>query len=103
MVDGDTVDAMVDLGFGIFKKERFRLLGIDAPEKRGATREDGEAAKAFLEVLLAKLTPISIKTKKDKQGKYGRYLGTLCGLQDGRLIDINFQMIQAGHAKEYMK
>ena len=74
--DGDTVTALVDLGFGITNKIKVRLKGINTPELRGAERAQGIISRDFLrEKILNK--DIVIETFKDKKGKYGRYIGTL--------------------------
>ena len=76
VVDGDTVTARVDLGFGIERTDRFRLYGINAPEMKLDTKIAGEASKARLaELVLNKQVVIS--TYKDKREKYGRYLATI--------------------------
>ena len=78
VVDGDTVDVDIDLGFGVWMhKERVRLYGIDTPESRTRDLEEkkyGKAAKAFLEAKLKEGTPL-LRTFKDGVGKYGRILG----------------------------
>jgi micrococcal nuclease len=73
--DGDTITCDVDLGFGIvFKKQKIRLYGINTPELRGDEREDGLKARDYLrEKILDK--KIILETKKDKKGKFGRFLG----------------------------
>lgn len=77
IVDGDTFDAVVDLGFSIYQKDRFRLYGIDTPETYRpsckAELEHGKAAKQLVEELILGKEVI-IRTEKDKKGKYGRYL-----------------------------
>ena len=119
-IDGDTVDLLIDLGFGVHVKERCRLYGIDAPEMPTA---QGQAARAYLESLLGAATgELYVATRKmtrkpkEKTDKYGRYLAVL---YDGsRTTDmfihgdqtessvqrmnasINFEMVYAGHAKE---
>jgi micrococcal nuclease len=97
VVDGDTVDLRVELGFGISIVERFRLAGIDAPEMRGESRMSGLAAKAGLSVLLAEYDqgPLIVRTEKDSKGKYGRYLATLVR---GDVI-INAALVSRGHAE----
>ena len=95
VVDGDTVDLVVDLGFGVLRRDRFRLVGIDAPEKRGAEREAGNEAMIHLHKLVFG-NDLLIQTHKDKQGKYGRYLATI--IAGG--VDINKQMVLDGHAVE---
>jgi len=76
VVDGDTVDLQVDLGFRMTIRDRFRLYGINAPEIRGHERARGLAAKVFLKELLAD-QDINLHTHKDRRGKYGRWLATL--------------------------
>ena len=120
VIDGDTVDLLIDLGFGVHVKERCRLYGIDAPEM---PTEAGKAAKAYLESLIGAATgELFVATRKmtrkpkEKTDKYGRYLAVL---YDGsRTADmfihgdqtessvqrmkasINFEMVFSGHAKE---
>ena len=100
VVDGDTVDLEVDLGFGMIFQERFRLYGIDAPETRTRNKEEkakGMAAKAWIRDLLNN-NPDSlfIRTHKDRKGKFGRYL---CEIFYGKKqININQLMIRKGHA-----
>ena len=78
VVDGDTVDVDIDLGFGVWMhKERVRLYGIDTPESRTRDLEEkkyGKAAAAFLKEKLQEGTPL-LRTFKDGVGKYGRILG----------------------------
>ena len=78
IVDGDTVDIDIDLGFGVWlRDQRVRLYGIDTPESRTRDLEEkkyGLAAKEFLTKWLSSGT-VSIKTHKDAKGKFGRILG----------------------------
>jgi len=78
VVDGDTVDAMIDCGFSVFRKERIRLRGINAPESRTRDKEEkklGLAAKARLKELIKEgKNEFMVKTSIDKKGKYGRLL-----------------------------
>tara|TARA_R110002126_G_scaffold147165_9_gene293247 strand:- start:1989 stop:2417 length:429 start_codon:yes stop_codon:yes gene_type:complete len=112
VVDGDTIDVDVDLGFGIkYAKQRVRLHGIDTPESRTRDLEEkvyGKLAKAHLKELLTK-TPI-IMLCHDK-GKFGRILGELFYIakenEDTRYevdtkVSINQQMITDHHAVAYM-
>ena len=73
IVDGDTVDVDIDLGFGVWlKKERIRMFGIDTPESRTRDLEEkkyGLAAKEFLTGMLDDSGGIILKTQKDKEGK----------------------------------
>jgi micrococcal nuclease len=100
VLDGDTVDFRIDLGFNVFTEQRFRLLGINAPElhsKDLAEKERGKAAMNYLTSLLTP-TPLTVVTKKDEQEKYGRYL---CRITNGGGSDVNDEMVKAGHAKPY--
>ena len=71
VVDGDTIDCIIDFGFDLVKKERFRLNRINAPETRGKEKERGLISKKFLKELIEGKSVI-IETQK--KGKYGRYL-----------------------------
>lgn len=79
IIDGDTVDVDIDLGFGIWMhKERIRILGIDTPESRTRDLEEkkyGLAAKEFVGNLLPIGSTQILRTEKDKTGKFGRILG----------------------------
>ena len=107
VVDGDTVDALIDCGFSTFKKERIRLYGINAPESRTRDKEEkkrGLAAKARLKELIKEgKNKFMVKTKIDKKGKYGRLLGTLFSLnhKDEASLNYNQALIDEGHATEY--
>ena len=108
VVDGDTIDVVIDLGFDLFKKARVRLAGIDTPEKRTRNireKELGLHASTWLEEQLLDITKYSrliIKTEKDKQsGKYGRMLGWLWAEEEQNDISINEQMINEGYAWPY--
>lgn len=98
VVDGDTADLELDLGFRIAHALRVRLLGIDAPEKTGGTRAAGEAATRFLGSLLwpaSEGRTLLVRTHKDSQtDSFGRYLATLF---DGE-VNLNARMVEAGHA-----
>ena len=79
VVDGDTVDVDIDMGFGIWlRKERVRLYGIDTPESRTRDLEEkkyGLAAKSFVQDLLPVGSMQTLRTRKDDKGKFGRILG----------------------------
>jgi len=110
VVDGDTVDLKVDLGFDIHFGLRVRLEGINTPEIFGVEKtseeyKKGVAAKAFLQdVLTREAKNLVVKTAKDKQEKYGRYLATIFILgpdgQPGK-ESINDMLIRLGHAVAY--
>lgn len=96
--DGDTITLEVNLGFDIIKTEKIRLYGINAPELRGAEREDGlKSRDALRKKILNK--EVRLETlPKDKKGKYGRTIGTIW-LGDE---NINNWMVQNDYA-EYKK
>ena len=96
VIDGDTVDLDVDLGFDVHAKMRFRLAGIDAPELRTA---EGKTARNWLVLNLAVGREVVVCTEKDRKEKYGRYLATIFPV-DGSM-SINDKMVEAGHAKKY--
>ena len=107
VVDGDTIDVTIDLGFDLFKKERVRVAGVDTPEKR--TRDLEEKAlgidatnwlKAALDGAIAGDDDLIIRTELvGGMGKYGRLLGWLyIGDSD---LSLNEQMITEGYAWEY--
>lgn len=102
VIDGDTVEARVDLGFDVSVVERFRLYGINAPEVKGESRDAGNAAAEYLRTLVAKNATggvLTIQTRKDKREKYGRYLAVL--IANG--VNLNAVMVNAGHAVPYME
>ena len=98
VIDGDTVDIIIDLGFNLTKKERVRLAGIDCPETRTKDEEEKEMgieAKQFLRRRLFDCVNLKVKTEKD--GKFGRMLGWIyCGQ-----TNINEEMIYRGYAWKY--
>tara|TARA_Y100000768_G_C23672642_1_gene538495 strand:- start:81 stop:503 length:423 start_codon:yes stop_codon:yes gene_type:complete len=105
VVDGDTVDVDIDLGFGVWmRKQRIRMYGIDAPESRTSNRLEkpyGIASKKFLIGMLDDKELI-LKTHKDAKGKYGRILGEIWRTTDFADQSINEYMIEKHHAVRYM-
>ena len=105
IIDGDTVDVDIDLGFGIWMhKERIRLLGIDTPESRTRDKEEkkyGLAAKKYLTEMLNDEGGIVLKTKKDAEGKFGRILGELWRTTDNADKSINQYLVDELHAVPY--
>ena len=101
VVDGDTVDVVLDLGFNILYKCRVRLYGIDTPESRTRNKDEkirGKMAGAFLENKINAGDKIIIRTElKDSRGKFGRVLGSV--IADG--VDINLSMVENYHAVKY--
>ena len=106
IIDGDTVDVDIDLGFGVWMhKERVRLFGIDTPESRTRDLEEkkyGLAAKKFLTEMLDDDGGIILKTHKDKTGKFGRILGELWRTTNYADQSINNYMIDKHHAVMYL-
>ncbi len=100
VVDGDTVDIDIDLGFGIWvHNERVRLYGIDTPESRTRDLEEKKAgiyAKQCVEAFLPVGSTQTLKTYKDKVGKYGRILGefVIYDPEQDRQTTINEYMIR---------
>jgi len=94
VVDGDTVDVILDLGFSIFHKCRVRLYGIDTPESRTRNKDEkvrGKLAAKYLEDAINNGTKVVLRSKlKDSKGKYGRVLGEVV-IDD---ININVSMIE---------
>ena len=101
IVDGDTIDVMLDLGFDIKYKSRVRLFGIDTPESRTRDKVEkkyGLLSKKFLQEQIKKSKKVTIKTYKgDETGKFGRILGDV--FLDGK--SVNSLMCTKGHAVEY--
>ena len=104
VVDGDTVDVDIDLGFGVWlKSERVRIMGIDTPESRTRDKVEkifGLAAKERLKQLIEKdtiLKTFAAKDGEDMKGKFGRILGDFI-IEDRMVTEI---MIEEGHAVKY--
>jgi len=103
VVDGDTIDVNLDLGFDIWHKARVRMLGIDTPESRTRNLEEkamGLAAKARLKEML-KGNKIEVEWSKEK-GKFGRVLGIVWATdKTGLRFNCNDQLCEEGHARPY--
>jgi micrococcal nuclease len=100
VVDGDTVDVVIDLGFHVSTKQRIRLKGLDTPEiifANAEERQRGEAAKVYVLEWLEENPYLRIRTYKDD--KYGRLLGELISVDTGECL--NHNLIKEGHAKPY--
>jgi len=121
VVDGDTVDLSVDLGFRVYTKLRVRLTGIDTPEVRGIERPEGLVAKAYVEAALGKnfAADFGIVIRTNKTGKYGRWLAdifvpvdgfdqsdpgireAITVVQEHSMIHVNKLLLVTGHAEKY--
>ena len=108
VLDGDTIDVLIDLGFDLFKKERVRIAGVDTPEKR--TRDLEEQAlgidatnwlkKKLEDTIAGDGDELTIRTELvGGTGKYGRLLGWLYINEDA--VSLNEQMITEGYAWAY--
>jgi|TARA_B110000879_G_C10787836_1_gene361527 micrococcal nuclease len=107
VVDGDTVDALIDVGFDIWVKKRIRFMGLDAWESRTRDLEEkklGLAAKSRVIELLETTSskPGYFRLKSHGVGKYGRVLGELfVEDNDGKQWNVNETLIAEGHAYIY--
>jgi len=107
VVDGDTVDLMVDLGFNVHHKIRVRLYGINTPESRTKDlreKELGLKAKKFVEDWFSNHKWVFVNTIPDKNDKYGRVLARIYSSDDidsPQTACLNIDMIQSGNAREY--
>lgn len=104
VVDGDTIDVLIDLGFDILFASRVRLAGIDTPESRTSDKAEkvlGLEAKEYLKKQLKDAKSVIIRTEKmDSSEKYGRILGWV--YINGESESINNKMINDGYAWGYL-
>ena len=107
VVDGDTVDIDIDLGFGVWmRKQRVRLYGVDTPESRTRDLEEkkyGLLAKNFVKKHMPVKSWQTLRTKKDKHGKFGRILGEFLvgyGTLNQLLIDSHNAVEYTGQSKD---
>ena len=112
VIDADTIDVLIDLGFGVHTMQRLRLYGIDAPEMK---TEAGKVAKEYVKSVLLGADAamfVYVRTLKDKKDKYGRKLAVLYFDPVSMLLDqdeskiemmassFNLQIVRNGHAVE---
>jgi micrococcal nuclease len=101
VVDGDTIDVFIDMGFSVWIKQRLRLWGIDAWESRTKDAEEkvkGLAAKKFVEDCCPVGSAVMVKSKK-WEGKFGRVIAIVEFHDDaGDLEELNHNLVKAGHA-----
>jgi len=104
IVDGDTIDVLIDLGFDILFASRVRLAGIDTPESRTKDLKEkalGLESKEYLKKILKDAKSVVIKTEKmDSSEKYGRILGWIYVNDD--TVSVNDHMINDGYAWGYL-
>ena len=107
VIDGDTIDLVIDLGFNIHHKIRVRLYGVNTPESRtkdAAEKELGLKAKSFTTDWLDRHKWVYVNTIPDKNDKYGRILARIYSseeINDAKTACLNTDIIQAGYAREY--
>ena len=107
VVDGDTVDALIDVGFDIWFKKRIRFMGLDTWESRTRDLEEKKLGKLATERTRQLLEDVSSKSgyfrlKSHGLGKYGRVLGELFVMDtDGKQWNVNETLIAEGHAYVY--
>lgn len=102
VVDGDTIDVLIDLGMYLNTRKRIRFLELDTDEPRGGTTETKARANAATQRMidLLNMGDVFIATKMDSTGKYGRLLGWLYVRRaDGSIVDINKTMVAEGYEK----
>jgi len=112
VIDADTIDVLIDLGFGVHTMQRLRLYGIDAPEMR---TEAGKIAKEYVKSVLLggdAFKYVYVRTIKDRKDKYGRKLAVLYWDDSDMLFEqnenklemmqssFNWQIVKNGHAVE---
>ena len=118
VVDGDTIDVDIDLGFNMKARKRLRLYGVNTWETRGEERERGLQAKKFVEGMLihghvasqhhrvsGRVREVWVQTLMDAKGKYGRLLAWVWVLIEGDFpgyICLNTELLRLGHGREYM-
>ena len=113
ILDGDTLELKLELGFGLFFVDKFRLYGVNAPETHGKKskikeeKEKGIKALSYIDSLIYPddntAVPLRVQTIKDKKDKYGRYLAKIFIInKDGEEICVNDSLIKEGLAVPFM-
>jgi micrococcal nuclease len=105
VVDGDTLDVRIDLGFKLTFDTRVRLYGINTPETRTRNKKEKAAGLAAKQYVIDALAPNDDEIRLDtaKQGKFGRYLAKVWIMNNDKKSYrlLNTRLLDAGHAKEY--
>lgn len=92
--DGDTITVNIDLGLSVIQaKEKIRLYRINAPEVKGASKKKGMASRNYLKKLILG-KEIFIETIKDRKEKFGRYLAEVFVEKNGKLINVNDELVK---------
>lgn len=102
IVDGDTCDVLLDVGFHTYLRKRLRFMGIDTWEVRGEERPKGLIAKDRLIELIETSDKVYVQTVMDSKGKYGRVLAWVWTEKDEILTNVNEILLLEGHATEYI-
>ncbi len=100
VVDADTCDVLLDVGFHTYLRKRLRFLEIDTWEVRGEEREKGLIAKSRLEEIFDAAESIYVQTEMDSKGKYGRVLAWLWVKNGATVTNVNKQLLLEGHGTE---
>lgn len=101
VVDGDTLDLIIDLGFDIRYKQRVRLLGVDTPEVRTRDLDEKEAGQQASEFVKQAVfwSQVTVHTQYDRRGKYGRVLAKIYYTdENGDQVCLNDELLRQGHA-----
>jgi micrococcal nuclease len=102
VIDGDTIDAEIDLGFNVSTRQRIRLYGINTPESRTRDQEEKERGLAAKQRLIEILPrEFMVETILNRRGKYGRVLGILWVNTDDVETNVNDLLVEEGHAVRY--
>ena len=102
VIDGDTVDVLIDVGFKTTVFKRLRLIDLDTEELRDRDperREKAKLAKARLEEILGEADRVYVQTFLDNTGKYGRLLAWIWTEKDDVLTNVNTQLLEEGYQK----
>lgn len=101
VVDGDTIDVVIDLGFRMTTTQRLRLQGIDTPELRGGTEESKEKAREAKQFVIDKCLGDEVFIKTYKADSFGRYLAAV--YIGNQMDNLAVMLVQAGYAEIYKK
>jgi len=101
VIDGDTIDILIDLGWKIQIKDRIRFLGVDTPETRTRDKEEKKRGLEAKKYVIDKIEGKEIEIHTEKAGKFGRYLATVYYLEGKKKINLNKELVKKGLGKEY--
>jgi micrococcal nuclease len=103
VVDGDTLDLEIDLGFRTRLEIRCRVWGVNCPEVKGDSKVQGMAATHFTREMIRGFVSVMVRTHKDSDS-FGRYVAEVIGTrQDGTVLNLGDELIKNGHAVEFMR